>query len=72
MSVAMRAGLTLEASLPTPLFETRMATVFNPSYRRNQYVPGADGNRFLINQPAPGASAPPITVVVNWSALLKR
>jgi serine/threonine protein kinase/Tol biopolymer transport system component len=72
MSVAVRAGLTLEASLPTPLFETRMATVFDPSYTRNQYVVSADGNRFLINQPASGERPPPITVVVNWPALLKR
>ena len=72
MSVAMHVGLTLEPSVPTPLFETRMATVLNPSYTRNQYVPSADGNRFLINQPASGASAPAITVVVNWPALLTR
>jgi hypothetical protein len=64
--------LSLEAGLPTRLFETRMSNVFNPSYTRNQYVVSADGNRFLINQPASGASPPPITVVVNWPALLKR
>jgi Tol biopolymer transport system component len=72
MSVAVRVGLSLEAGLPTRLFETRMSNVFNPSYTRNQYVVSADGNRFLINQPASGASPPPITVVVNWPALLKR
>jgi serine/threonine protein kinase/Tol biopolymer transport system component len=72
VSVAVGVGSTLEAGLPTPLFETRMSNVLNPSYTRNQYVVSADGNRFLINQPASGAGAPPITVVVNWPALLKR
>jgi Tol biopolymer transport system component len=72
LSVAVRVGLILEAALPTPLFETRMSNVFNPSYTRNQYVVSADGNRFLINQPPSGAGQPPITIVVNWPALLKR
>ena len=72
MSVVVRGGSTFEAGPPTRLFETRMSTVFNPTYTRNQYVVSADGQRFLINQTSPAALPSPITVVVNWQAALKR
>jgi Tol biopolymer transport system component len=72
MSVSVQSGARLPTSPPSPLFETRMSNVFNPSYTRNQYVVSADGNRFLINQPASGTSSSPITVVFNWPTLVKR
>jgi hypothetical protein len=72
MSVRVKAGPTFESSVPTLLFETRMSPAFNPTYTRNQYVVSKDGQRFLINQPPAGAPSPPITVVVNWPAMLKR
>jgi len=38
------------------------------------YAPSSDGQRFLVNVPADatGATAPPITVVLNWGAGLKN
>jgi Tol biopolymer transport system component len=38
------------------------------------YQPAADGQRFLVNVPAggEGAAAPPITVILNWTAGLKK
>jgi hypothetical protein len=39
---------------------------------RNQYVVSADGRRLLINQPPEGRPVTPITVVVNWTAALKK
>ena len=38
------------------------------------YAPTRDGQRFLVNVPAgsEGAAAPPITVVLNWQAGLKK
>jgi hypothetical protein len=36
---------------------------------RNQYVVTKDGQRLLINQ---AESPAPITVVLNWTGLLKR
>jgi len=38
----------------------------------HQYDVTADGKRFLVTTTAAGASAPPLTVVVNWTAGLKK
>ena len=72
MSVAVKTSSTLDAGLPSRLFETRMSVVFNPPYTRNQYVVSTDGQQFLINQPPASAPSPPITVVVNWPAALEQ
>ena len=42
------------------------------TYTRNQYVVAADGQRFLINQSAGPAPNSPVTVIVNWTAALKK
>ena len=70
MSVPIAAGGTLEAGVPKALFETKVGSI-NPEYR-NQYAVSKDGNRFLINAVSAGASSPPITVVLNWTAGLKK
>jgi hypothetical protein len=44
-----------------------MSTLTDRGYTRNQYVVTRDG-RFLINQP----DSPPITVMLNWTAQLKK
>jgi Tol biopolymer transport system component len=36
------------------------------------YAPTADGRRFLVETLAPGVRQPPIQVIVNWQALLKK
>jgi Tol biopolymer transport system component len=73
MSVALRdTGPTLEIGTPTRLFETRMSTIPNTSYTRNQYDVTADGQRFLINQPPAEVSPAPISVIVNWQAAMTR
>jgi hypothetical protein len=35
------------------------------------YSVSADGQRFLLNTPAEAASSP-MTIVLNWTGLLKR
>jgi len=70
MAVTMRASTAVDPAPPVRLFETAMASTTNVGYTRNQYVVTGDGQRFLVNQPAGGL--PPVTVVVNWPALLKR
>jgi serine/threonine protein kinase/Tol biopolymer transport system component len=59
------AGASLEVSLPRELFGLR-ATVAGP----NPYEATPDGQRFLISDVA--VSPEPLTVIVNWSALLKK
>ncbi len=57
-----------QAGVPKPQFQTQL----DGSYRgRNMYVVSPDGKRFLMIVPASQAKPEPITVVVNWSALLK-
>jgi eukaryotic-like serine/threonine-protein kinase len=55
---------------PVPLFKTGVTTV--DPYRVN-FVPSADGKRILVSTPIINeADRPAITVVMNWTALLKR
>jgi serine/threonine protein kinase len=72
MSVAMKDFPDVDPGIPEPLFKSRMSPVVDHAYTRNQYVVTKDGQRFLINQPADGESASSITVVLNWTARLKR
>ena len=56
---------TLRAEPPRPLFQTRIMGV-----ARNHYTVTADGQRFLINSPVSDTAISPITVILNWAALL--
>jgi len=56
-----------EVGAVRPLFETRAR--FN---RRYMYDVSADGQRFLINRILEEAALQPITLVVNWTAVLKQ
>jgi Tol biopolymer transport system component len=71
MAVAVRAGATFEAGKPTPLFKTRASGSSFGTLSRNQYDVTPDGQRFLILQPVADKPSP-ITVVVNWTAALRR
>jgi eukaryotic-like serine/threonine-protein kinase len=51
----------IEPETPVPLFQTRMFLLNN----RQQYAVSADG-RFLLNEVIEDASAPPITLILNW------
>jgi serine/threonine protein kinase/Tol biopolymer transport system component len=59
---------TFRTGNPKPLFQAPLAAT---PYWRNTYVPSPDGQRFLMVVPASEATASPITVVVNWPAILK-
>jgi hypothetical protein len=64
-------GRTVEPGTPVPLFVTRMPGGPLQGAFRQQYVVSPDGQRFLINSLIPSAASP-ITLVVNWPALVKR
>jgi hypothetical protein len=59
-------------AVPVPLFATKTVggAAYNAGYSQ-QYDDTPDGLRFLLNTEADGA-ATPITVVLNWTAGLKR
>ena len=62
-------GSGFEVGAVRPLFETRPS--LGP-VRRSPYDVSADGQRFLVNTLVEQAGAAPITIVVNWTAGLKK
>ena len=70
MSVAFPQGIRLEPSVPRKLFSTPLRVITAPGW--DQYAVAADGQRFLLLAPVGGAPPFSITVVLNWTAGLKR
>ena len=68
MAVGVGPGPSFGA--PTALFPVRVAG--GVSSQRTHYVPSRDGRRFLINTPTGDSAIVPITVVLNWTAGLKK
>ena len=63
-------GPTFVPGVPKPLFDAHVSSVFPGN--ANYYAVTGDGQRFLVNTLV-GESAPvPFTVVMNWTAGLKR
>ena len=69
MSVPVNTSASFQLGVATPLFQSQLAPI---PFWRNNYFPFPDGHRFLMLTPASEAKAPPITVVVNWPALVQR
>jgi Tol biopolymer transport system component len=67
MSVEIRAETVFEAGTPQALFTTLLKNMPGPPYDVS-----SDGQRILLNRPLGEESSPPITLVQNWTALLKR
>ena len=59
-------GSAFEPGSVKPLLDTRANII------GDRYDVSADGQRFLVNMPAQGVGAEPITLVVNWTAGLKQ
>ena len=57
------------AGVPKQLFQVPLVTGFG---WRNRYAASADGQRFLMLLPSGENVSSPITVVLNWPALLKK
>ena len=68
MAVPVGAGPQFE--VPVPLFQTGVGAGVTPL--RTHYVPSRDGKRFLVNTLSGDLSPTPITVVLNWTAGLKK
>jgi serine/threonine protein kinase len=66
MAVPVRSGEQFQAGAPQPLFDVRLSGNANASYDVS-----ADG-RFLFATPTEQAATLPMTVVVNWPAMLKK
>ncbi len=70
MAAPVKSGATFEAGSPQALFDIQ--PIYGPLAGRFAYQPAADGQRFLVLANVAGTAAPPITVVLNWQAGLKK
>ena len=64
------SGTAFEAGTPVPLFQTQIVGGLTTT-ARTVYVAAADG-RFLIFNATTDQPTPPITLIVNWTAALKK
>jgi len=58
-----------EIGRPQALFQAPV--VADLSTYRSQFVPSRDGQRFLVDAADPASSREPITVLVNWTRLVR-
>jgi hypothetical protein len=69
MALEVNAGATFEPGLPKALFDIRIRGAFGG---RTIYAVSRDGQRFLTSDIFESSTPSPITVVLNWTADLKR
>ena len=70
MAVPVNTAPAFEMGVPKALFQTR--TLEGVSPLRTSYVAARDGQRFLVNTQSGDIAPSPITVVLNWTAGLKK
>jgi Tol biopolymer transport system component len=70
-AVTVKTGAMFEAGTPSPLFDVRVVSK-SLTDDRNQYIVTADGRRFLVLSISDDSVGQPLTVVLNWTAELKR
>ena len=68
MSVEVKGGPSLETNAPRIVFQTPLRV---DPISAAQYVAAGDGEKFLFGEPV-GEGSKPITIVLNWTAGLKR
>ncbi len=64
------AGATFEAGANKPLFKTRLA--WSDPRLGIEYGVTADGQRFLMSAQVGEPKETPVSVILNWTAGLKR
>ena len=68
MAVDIKAGTSIELGIPTELMTLRLPTLATASL----YDVAPDGRRFVVLTEDTGIGPLPATVVLNWTAGLKR
>ena len=71
MAVTVTPGASFETGAPVTLFATRVPTT-GLTDDRNNFVPSADGQRFLVNNLVEEGNTQPVTLVLNWASALKH
>jgi hypothetical protein len=54
------------------LFRLPIADIGPLTGIQNSFLPTTDGQRFLINAVIDEPAPPPVTVIINWPAVLPR
>ena len=74
MAVPIKGGTNFDAGTPQALFELppEPPSWIQGGADQRVYAPSADGQRFLIGVPVGEEASAPITIVLNWPALLKK
>ena len=72
MAVEVKTASQFEAGVPKLLFQKPLALTHGTTGSGTHYGVSADGQRFLLNLPIQEAAPSPITVVLNWTAGLKK
>ncbi|HXG69551.1 MAG TPA: hypothetical protein VNJ04_02950 [Gemmatimonadaceae bacterium] len=67
MAVGVKAGAAFQHGVPHPLFKMGIDNFSSA----NRYAVASRGERFLVNTPS-DTSPTPITIVLNWTADVKR
>ena len=70
MTVPVSMRPTFSHGAPTALFDAPVQAGYTSDSHRWQVAP--DGKRFLLLVNAGTEQAPPLDVIVNWPALLKK
>jgi eukaryotic-like serine/threonine-protein kinase len=65
-------GGAFQVGAVQPLFEIQPRVLAHTGFIGYGYDVSADGQRFLVNTLVDEASSDPITLLVNWPALLRR
>jgi Tol biopolymer transport system component len=68
MAVDILADTKIESETPRPLFDANI----NVDPNKDQYAVAPDGQRFLLLRPITETKLIPITVILNWTSLLKK
>jgi len=71
MSVAVKGDTAFTAGPPAALFQLQIIPN-PPTQGRQQYAVAANGDRFLVNTIVEPAIRTPVTIVLNWTAGLKK
>ena len=70
MAADIGEGANFQAGAPHPLFRTTIPPYpGSPQIPANAYAVSKDGQRFLVNQTADGASRGSISIVTHWQAI---
>jgi Tol biopolymer transport system component len=69
MAVPVRLSPTFQAGVPVPLFRISGS---NEPVGISSYDVTADGQRFLVNSRSGDELSPPLTLLTDWTALLKE